>query len=365
MTPFYDAVRPILDQRRAPGVLPVLLHLLSWGYGAATTGRALAYRRGWRRTHRLPCKVVSVGNLTAGGTGKTPMVMYLAEMLQQAGMRPAILSRGYRGRMEQTGGLVSDGNGVSCAPEMAGDEPTLMARRLPGVPVAVGRDRVRIGTMLAERCRPDVILVDDGFQHLRLHRDLDLVLLDGAHPFGNSHVLPRGLLREPILALGRADALVMTRSGPADGALPSMARGTPVFRAVHEPFLAGCVPSGAAALAPSAHCRTDGCAGKRVAAFAGIAQPKRLAVSIREMGAEMAALTPFPDHHDYRPADIRKIMETARDSGADLLVTTEKDWVRLASLAVRWPMDLVVMGVKISFGPDAGRFLDFIKQGLR
>lgn len=364
MTSIYGRLRPLLDRRRASGPLPVLLHLLSWGYGAAMTARALAYRRGGYRTHRLPCRVVSVGNLTAGGTGKTPMVIHLAGELRRAGFRPAVLSRGYRGMLERTGGLVSDGDRVLLPPEAAGDEPALMARRLPGVPVAVGRDRVRTGTMLVERRRPDVILLDDAFQHLRLHRDVDLVLLDGTHPFGNGHVLPRGLLREPISALARADAVVLTRSGAADVALPSSLRSKPVFRAVHEPFVAGWVARSASALDLPNDDRASGLAGKRVVAFAGIAQPDRVATSLRELGCDVAALMPFPDHHDYGPADIRRIMEMARRTGADLLVTTDKDWMRLAPLDIRWPLDLVVMGVTVSFGPDAGRFLDFIKQRL-
>ncbi|MCF8080795.1 MAG: tetraacyldisaccharide 4'-kinase, partial [Desulfobacterales bacterium] len=167
-------------------------------YGGAMALRAECYRRGVFASHRCSCPVVSVGNLTIGGTGKTPMVVYLARRLVAAGKRPAVVSRGYRGASETTGGIVSDTSRILLPAEAAGDEPWLIANLLKGVPVVVGKDRCRAARIAQRAFSPDVILMDDGFQHLRMRRSLDLLLLDAAHPFGNGRIFPRGTLREPI-----------------------------------------------------------------------------------------------------------------------------------------------------------------------
>ena len=178
------------------------------------SGKSLENSRIGRRlipSHQLPCKVICIGNLTVGGTGKTPMTMHVAQELKRLGYNTAIVSRGYRGGAEGRGGIVSDGQSIQMGPEQAGDEPFMMARSLSGIPVIVGKNRYAAGMLAVSEFQSDVIVLDDGFQHLRLKRDIDLVLLDRLHPFGNSYLLPRGTLREPISSLERGSACILTR----------------------------------------------------------------------------------------------------------------------------------------------------------
>lgn len=169
----------------------MLLQLLAAGYGAAVRLRASFYKRGLWTPRRLPCKVISVGNLTVGGTGKTPMTRYLARLVQSLGREVAIVSRGYKGRAEKSGGIVSDGKRILMDADAAGDEPFMLASGLGDVPVAVGRNRFAAAMQLLQACHPEVIILDDAFQHLPLDRDLNVVLLDHKRPFGNGHLLPR------------------------------------------------------------------------------------------------------------------------------------------------------------------------------
>ena len=167
-----------------PG-LQVILKLLAKPYAGVMRLRAALYKRGICRAAKLPCRVISVGNLSVGGTGKTPMVLYLAEALKAGGLKVVVISRGYRGRFEKMGGIVSDGQSVLAGAADSGDEPQILARQLKGVPVVVGEDRYRAGRRACTAFAPDVILLDDAFQHLKLRRDLDLVLVDGGRPLGN------------------------------------------------------------------------------------------------------------------------------------------------------------------------------------
>lgn len=181
-------------------------------YGLIIRCRLWCYRQGWLTTTRLPCRVVSVGNLTVGGTGKTPIVILLTEWLVAKGKRVAILSRGYKRTSTVPYLLVSDGSRILAGPSEAGDEPFLMAQRCPRAVVAVGADRVALGRWVLEQYPVDYIMLDDGFQHRALHRDVDLVLLDATDAAGLDALLPSGRLREPLEALERASAVVITRA---------------------------------------------------------------------------------------------------------------------------------------------------------
>ncbi|MFW6081282.1 MAG: tetraacyldisaccharide 4'-kinase, partial [Desulfosalsimonas sp.] len=210
-------------------------------YAGAVKLRDLCYRAGIFQARTLPCRVISVGNITAGGTGKTPMTIYLAGMLRFMGYRPAVLSRGYKGAAEKNGAVVSDGCSLLVDFETAGDEAMLMACRLKGIPVLVGGNRYISGMRAVAEFDPDIIILDDGFQHRRLHRDLDLVLMDARHGTGNGRMLPRGTLREPVKGLGRCDAVVFTRSSQSMQSrhIPGIETDIPAFRADHEPYVAG------------------------------------------------------------------------------------------------------------------------------
>jgi len=214
--------------------LHIFFYLLSLPYGAAVRARNRLFDLGALPQQDVGCPVVSVGNLSVGGTGKTPMAIRVAGMLADRGMRPAVLSRGYGGRSAAPVLVVSDGGRILAGPDEAGDEPVLIARRLPGVPVLAGAKRAVTGRYARENLGADVLVLDDGFQHRWIRRDLDIVLLDSRAPLGNGFLLPRGPLREPPEALGRAGAVVFTRSEdtapPSDKGLAAILRGRPVLR---------------------------------------------------------------------------------------------------------------------------------------
>lgn len=300
--------------------------------------RAVAYRRGWLRTRHLPTKVISVGNLTVGGTGKTPMVLRLAEWLQGRGQRVAVLTRGY-GRREREHRVINGRGEVrNYKPESMGDEPILIAGRLPDVTIGIGSNRFVLGQhilkMEAEH-PPDVFLLDDGFQHLRLARDLDIVLLDATEPFPGGAVLPAGLLREPVGALARADLVVLTRSTGIDAAaLEEQVRRhnprAPVFRASTQ--LTGFFDAATRQLTEPGALRS-----KRVLAFCGIGNPEAFFADLGRWGLELVDTVAFPDHHRYTVEHIKGIIRRADRAGANALVTTEKDRVNFAVVPPSFP----------------------------
>ncbi len=200
------------------------LTVISWIYAIVIRIRQMLYRRGLFKTRQLPCKVISVGNVTLGGTGKTPLVIALARELRKRGITVGILSRGYKGMKEKIGGVVSDGKRILLTPAEAGDEPFMLARQLSDIPVFVGKKRYAMGTYAHKRFGMDCLILDDGFQHLGIKRDADIVLIDARRRFGNGRLFPRGPLREPLRCLRRASLLVLTALTPRQP--PSITAGT-------------------------------------------------------------------------------------------------------------------------------------------
>ena len=352
--------------------LAALLQGTALLYGAAMRFRARLYTNGCLAAHRLPCKVVSVGNITLGGTGKTPASLYMARLIHEAGLRVAVVSRGYKGRAEHQGGIVSDGHTLRMTPADAGDEPYLMARHLLplGIPVIVGSDRVRSGRLAVERFSTEVLVLDDGFQHMRLRRDLNLVLLDAGQPFGNGHLLPRGALREPLSALARADACLLTRCPPTfvaripddgdgrDGSHLPRDRRHPVFPATHAPFAVEWIADGQ--INPQQRLPSlDDMASCPVFAFSGIARNDDFQASLRELGFDLRGWRAFGDHHFYFREDLSAIESLAVRQGAELMVTTEKDRVKIDAAWIR-RMPLLVVGVRIDLGAHAADFRRFV-----
>jgi tetraacyldisaccharide 4'-kinase len=299
-------------------------------YRAATAARDAGFRSGLFRGSHVPARVVSIGNLVAGGSGKTPLVALVAERFMAMGRRVAILSRGYgrqaRGR-------------IAVAPEdpemdwrQIGDEPALLRRILPGLPMVIGADRVASAWEAIRRFGADTLVMDDGFQHRWLARDVDVVLLDALRPLDNGHLLPRGLLREPPQALARAHLLVLSADRVPDDWQAAAARvalwsrGVPVAGAVR-------VPTAWRDLGVGGRMPPEGLAGCRAVAFAGIARPNRFRDMVVRLGVEVAAFIPFRDHHRYSPFDLGEVAAAARRHGARVAVTTEKDAARLAGVA--------------------------------
>ncbi|HZE87932.1 MAG TPA: tetraacyldisaccharide 4'-kinase [Verrucomicrobiae bacterium] len=309
--------------------MSALLSPLAALYGGALGARALLYRRGWLGIETAPVPVVSVGNLVAGGTGKTPVTALVARFLREAGLRPAIVSRGYLGKRAVDPLVVSDGSGASPAATAAaaGDEPAMLAGLLPSTPVVVARRRLEGARLAVSALGARSIVLDDGFQHVALRRDLDLVLVDSAAPFDNGRLLPAGLLREPPRALARAGAILVTGEGgdPESGIARWVRPGTPIFHVQVSPVsLRVARPD----VKPEP-LELSALVGARVVAFAGIARPERFAATLRSLGAELAEFHPFGDHHAFRARDVARLSEAASRHGARFLLTTEKDLARM------------------------------------
>ncbi|HEX3555473.1 MAG TPA: tetraacyldisaccharide 4'-kinase [Thermoanaerobaculia bacterium] len=294
-------------------------------YGAAHRLRRRWYRE---RARRLPRPVISVGNLHWGGAGKTPLVAALAAHLRDRALAVCILSRGYasRGRGVR---LVSAGAGPLLDPRDAGDEPVLLAGELPAVAVVVGADRYQAGLEALRRLdpAPDLFLLDDGFSHLALARDLDLVAFPASDPFGGGRLLPSGRLREPLAALRRAHAVILTG---APGWNDRDDRGAALAAALRPHGFTG--PGFASVTRPSPPRRTDGDplpAGARVLLVTAIARPDAFGALARSLGLKIAGELRFPDHHPYPAASLARIAEAWRRSHAEAVLITSKDRVKL------------------------------------
>jgi tetraacyldisaccharide 4'-kinase len=282
-------------------------------------------RRSWYAAHpearrRLQRPVISVGNLAVGGSGKTPIVAALARSLLRAGHRPAVLTRGYARRTAGDGVVVvSDGDHVLVPVEQSGDEAQMLARALPGVPVLVSSDRFLAGTLAERQLGATVMLLDDGFQHLRLMRSVDLLVVSGRDV--DDRVLPSGRLREPIEAARAADALLVPGAA-ADAERIGAALGVATTFHVVAQFL------GLKDIVSGGPVTVEG----PVVAVAGIARPERFFTALREQGYHVAAEMSFGDHHWFTPSDLRRVAAAAHAAGAALAVTTEKDAMRLEPL---------------------------------
>ncbi len=341
------------DESIGPGT-HLVLHGLSLFYGAAVRLRLLLYASGLLRKKRLPCAVVSVGNITAGGTGKTPLSIYLADYFRDAGKKAVVLSRGYGGSARGTA-VVSDGQNILLSPAEAGDEPYLMAERLAGVPVVVSPDRVRGGRIAIERFSPDVIILDDGFQHIRLERDVNILLVDSVEGFGNGFLLPRGILREHVSGVKRADVAMVKGGNLRKGDREVLKRyGIDVLSFRYNPTAVVDVRTGA----PLA---LDALKGKKALAVAGVANPNPFFRSLERLGAVDLKTLAYADHHAYTSSDFEAISAAAL--GRDIVITTEKDAVKLKTLAPeRFPLYALRIDVEVKNASGlAGLFSGFMK----
>jgi tetraacyldisaccharide 4'-kinase len=323
---FKETVQRSWDEDRTKsGITPLraVLRLLSLPYRGGVASRNRFYDLGLLRQAKLPCPVISVGNLTVGGAGKTPTVILLANLLREKGRRPAVLSRGYGGSTSAPINIVSDKKSILMGWREAGDEPILIARATPGVPVLTGPKRHLTGRAAVEQFNADILILDDAFQYRQLFRDLDIVLINAALPFGNGQLLPGGPLREPKASLRRAHLLIRTGAeGDPVEPLEEAASGLPFFRGIHHPQ--GIVEGRTCRLLPSASLQ-----GQKVCAFAGIGRPEIFQRSLIALGAEVVSFRTFPDHHPYIRTDLDALRRLASETGADRIITTEKDGVRL------------------------------------
>ena len=315
-----------------PTLLLALLTPLSYLYAATVTLRNWLYDCRLLKSKRLPCTVISVGNIASGGTGKTPAVIWIAKALLAVDRRPAILLRGYH-REQKTPGtrVVSDGQEILASVEASGDEAVMIARELPSVPVLIGKDRYEAGCRALSQLKCDVLILDDGFQHRKLERDLDIVTVDAAQPIGTGKLLPAGTLREPVSALRRADLIMLTRVDMAESVvevredITKLVGDKPIIESRHE-------PTRLYRLGEGGEVDFGVLKGKNVLAVCGIGNPGAFAETLRRFEPQCIDLMPFPDHHQYSSGDFVRIQQEAQQAGADYVITTGKDELKLAAL---------------------------------
>ena len=342
------AVDVILERREGgrANALKFVLGGFSKVYERAVQTRLGLYRRRIFRPQELGCPVVSVGNLTVGGTGKTPVAEMLARELQKRGRRVAILSRGYKSvprpflqRLRNKvfkhldlfpPRIVSDGQSVLLDSRLAGDEPHMLAKNLPGVCVLVDKDRVKSGLHALRHFDSDILLLDDGLQYQRLRHRIDVVLVDRQAPFGNEHLLPRGTLREPPANLRRASYIIVTKSGPEPdeallARLRKLNRTAAIIECNHAPRHWQDIKTGEKF--PIEHLR-----GRHVGAMSGIARPESFEEGVRLLGANVEITKAFADHHRFTKKEILRFLEWCDRRSLDALVTTEKDAVRVPDI---------------------------------
>lgn len=315
--------------------------------------RIALYETEYLKPKELTKPVISVGNLTLGGTGKTPLVEFIARYLTEEGHEVAILTRGYkRADASRPRVVVSDGAGVQATLAEAGDEPLMLARRLPGVKVVVGPNRYENGLALEENRDCDVFLLDDGFQHIQLKRDLNILVLDATDPFGGGEMAPFGRLREPLYALRRADAIVVTRADRTfdqeelQAVLDACEVTAPVLFAYHE-------MTGLHDLATGKPQAQRSLFNQKVGVFSALGKPVIFEDDVANAGANVVHTKRFGDHYRYTQSDADQLVVDARAAGAERLVTTEKDAVKLETLDFR-DFPVSVVEIKVQFEDEVG-----------
>ena len=328
----------------------LILPPLSTLYSAVTRTRLSLYERGTFRTTKLDRPVISVGNMTVGGTGKTPLVEYVSKIIADTGKRVCILTRGYGREHPERQVIVSDGQAILATPAEAGDEPYLLANNLLGLAAVIcSADRISAARDAIEVFGTEGFVLDDGFQHLRLARDLNIVTIDATNPWGGGQLLPYGRLREPLSGLRRADCVVLTRCDQADDLEPlrkqirDLIGENPVFESTMKPRRAP-LPGGP------------------VAAFCAVGNPQSFFDQLRNSGYELVAEKAFRDHHTYTQKDIDTLTDTATRAGATQMITTAKDAVKLRALHFSLPYSVFEIEIVIQ---DEELFRNLVLEALR
>lgn len=345
---------------------PVLLIPLSAIYSAVTRTRLTAYRRGWLSVSRLAAPVISVGNLTAGGTGKTPLVEWVCRAIAKAdaredtgdGKRICVLTRGYGRDNPKMQVVVSNGTEMLAGEREAGDEPFLLARKLLGTAAVIANgNRVAAGEWAIEKLKTEVFVLDDGFQHLRLARDLDVVIVDATNPWGGGSLLPYGRLREPRAGLSRADCVVITRTDQVED-LASI-RAT-VARSVGDApvFTSHMVTSGVSKL-DGQSVNKESIFSQRLGAFCGVGNPESFFNHLRREGCEPSFTRAFADHHNYKQSELDALVKEAAARGAEGLITTAKDVTKLLTFDLGLPCYVLDIQIKLD---EEDRLVKLIRE---
>jgi len=317
------------------------LSIFTCPYLAVLSARNILYKNGIVRSIRLPVKLISIGNITTGGTGKTPFVEFTAKYLNEVGKRVAILSRGYGGNKSSR----EDSENVN-------DECLTLRENLRDVPVLVDKDRVASGEKAISDYGVDCLILDDGFQHLKLRRDLDIVIIDSLNPFGGENLIPRGTLREPLRNLGRADLFVISHCNQSDEQtiksiytrLNQINPHAPVCESAHRPIFIENITDGST-LEP------EWLKGKMIYGLSAIGNPESFALTLKELEADLIRHRVFSDHHVYTKEEIDDVISEARSLGADAIVVTQKDIVKIRKMNIK---DANILSLKIEIQVTKG-----------
>lgn len=338
----------------------IALAPLSLIYGAAVKIRSALYRNRIFKTHRIAAPVISVGNITTGGTGKTPLVLWIARQLAERGQRVCVLTRGYGRKNSHERIVVSNGSQLVSDVEHAGDEPLMMAEALRGLAIVVcDADRVSGANWVLNNLGADVFVLDDGFQNLRIDRDLDIVIIDATNPWGNGWLLPAGMLREPISSLSRADCIILTRAfDPEYAGLNKSLKQKTAAPVLNSRMVIRRVRSLDSAENPLG---VDSVRNQPIAAFCGIGNPNAFFEQLRGEGFDLRHTEAFRDHHKYSQADIDRLSQRV-DDGAQALITTAKDAVKLRSLRFTLPCYVAEIEIGIS---EADKLLTLIDRAIQ
>ena len=354
-------------------LIMAVFYVFSLIYGQLVNLKLSMYHIGWFKKERLTCFVISLGNVTVGGTGKTPTAQHLAREIRDMGYRVAILNRGYRAKWRGAVGIVSDGHALKMDAETAGDEAFMLAKHLPNVPVLIGPERAVTGRYAIEHFGAQVAILDDGYQHWQLERDMDILLVDAVNVFGNGYLLPRGTLREPLSHIDRADVCLMTKvDQAAPGAIEyiwetfrSYNQDGLILESIHQPRqfvrLADWYEDIAAGGVPVTELK-----GKKVLAVSAIGNPASFEQTLADLGIEIVESMRYPDHHDYGEKDMAEVLYRAETLGVEAIIITEKDAVKVPGDVVRakWRIPMYVISVEVTFQKGQEAFFSTLKEAL-
>lgn len=350
-----------------------VLYVFSLIYAGLVNLKLAGYRVGVFRHRKLDCFVISLGNVTVGGTGKTPTAQRLATDIRDMGYHVVILNRGYRAKWHGKVGIVSDGKRLHMTAAEAGDEAFMLAKHLPNVPVLIGADRSVTGKYAIEHFGAEVAILDDGYQHWQLERDMDILLVDAVNVFGNGYILPRGTLREPVSHISRADVCLMTKvDQAADGSCEYIRKtvrknnpGAQILESIHQPRCFIPLADWYVDIAGDG-IDVDQMRGKKIMAVSAIGNPASFEQTLSDLGAVIIESLRYPDHHDYNMREMTDVLHQAKNMGAEAIVITEKDAVKVPAELIQAGMEIpvYVICVEVKFQQGSEEFRQLLKKRL-
>lgn len=367
----------LIHSKESDGVFMTLIlgvfYIFSLVYEQLVNMKLLCYKAGILGKERLNCFVISLGNITVGGTGKTPTAQRLARDIRDMGYKVVILNRGYRSKWHGEVGIVSDGKNLHMDAAEAGDEAYMLAKHLPNVPVLIGAERAVTGKYAIEHFGAEVAILDDGYQHWQLIRDMDILLVDAVNVFGNGHLLPRGTLRESMSHISRADVCLITKVDQAEVGAGEYIRETvhkynanaKIVESIHQPRCF--IPLAEWFIDLSSEgVSVESISGKQIMAVSAIGNPASFEQTLRDLGAEILESIRYPDHHEYTVKEMQDVQQQADALGAESIVITEKDAVKIPSefAKANWNIPIFVICVEVKFQAGAKEFQTELRRRL-